>query len=147
MLVFLANIRSCFFGIFHKESEINIFAISLFWNIKRSAYKTNYEKTFTKNLKQKKLGKKRSNSQVTLQIRNNKHGQNLNLWCSLSFTEINYIYCSPAVYGCLQVFLTAWKVPKYGVFLVRFLLHSDQKKRRIWTLFTQRLSKQIVKAW
>ena len=27
-------------------------------------------------------------------IRNNKFGQNLNLWCPLSFTEINHIYCS-----------------------------------------------------
>ena len=39
---------------------------------------------------------------------------------------------------------TAWKVSKYGVFLVRIFLYSvrmqenmDQKKLRIWTLLTQ----------
>ena len=32
---------------------------------------------------------------------------------------------------------TAWKLSKYGVFLVRIFLYSDQKKFRIWKLFTQ----------
>ena len=32
---------------------------------------------------------------------------------------------------------TACEVSKYGVFLVRIFLYSDQKKLRIWTCFTQ----------
>ena len=32
---------------------------------------------------------------------------------------------------------TAWKLSKYGVFLVRIFLYSDQKKFRIWKRFTQ----------
>ena len=32
--------------------------------------------------------------QITRHIRDNKCRQNLNLWCPLSFTEINNIYCS-----------------------------------------------------
>ena len=33
--------------------------------------------------------------------------------------------------------VTAWKVSKYGVFLVRIQKNTYQKKLRIWTLFTQ----------
>ena len=32
---------------------------------------------------------------------------------------------------------TAWKVSQYGYFLIRIFLYLDQKKLRIWTLFTQ----------
>ena len=32
---------------------------------------------------------------------------------------------------------TAWKVSRYEVFLVRMRENTDQKKLRIWTLFTQ----------
>ena len=54
----------------------------------------------------------------------------------------------PMVFNGLMIndwkIITAWKVSKYGVFLVRIFLYSDwiqenanQKKLRIWTLFTQ----------
>ena len=39
---------------------------------------------------------------------------------------------------------TAWKVSKYGVFLVRIFAHLDQKKLRIWTLFIQWLHSIIL---
>ena len=63
--------------------------------------------------------------------------------------------------GNQQIILTAWKVFKYGVFLVCMFSHSDwilrispysfrmrentdQKKHRIWTHFTQCLAHQAI---
>ena len=47
--------------------------------------------------------------------------------------------------------ITAWKVPKYGVFLVLIFPNldwirenKDQKKIRIWTLFTQWIGQHLV---
>ena len=58
----------------------------------------------------------------------------------------NQVATKSEVSICRLIFYrnTAWKVYKYGVFLVRIFLYSvqiqettDQKKLRVWTFFTQ----------
>ena len=45
------------------------------------------------------------------------------------------------VCGTFLTEFTAWKGSKYEVFSGRIFPYSDQEKLRIWTLFTQGLSK------
>ena len=62
----------------------------------------------------------------------------LNQWPSREPCEMAWVTITS-----IQVTITAWKITKYGVFLVRIFLYSywiqentDQKKLHIWTLFT-----------
>ena len=78
--------------------------------------------------------------------------ENLYMCCCFCFKFSNDLQCKKSVIQIrffLICFLTkynnAWKVSKYGDFLVRIFLYSDQKKLRIWTLFTQCMSYVVLK--
>ena len=55
-------------------------------------------------------------------------------WKITDLVEVKYYWCSFKYYQTLAL---RKKCPNTEFFLVRIFQHSDQKKLRIWTLFTQ----------